>query len=799
MKKNIMYLLAYALILQACSDPAEKTAEYLQSGKSFYAQQNYSKAKVEFKNALQIDNKLADAYYHLALIDEKDKNWKGMFSNLNQVIKLDPVQNEARLKLAKLYLLSGETENSKAQVDLVLASTADNPDAIALNGAILLKQGDNAAALAAAEKALAINPAHLDSISLKTVVYITQKDYGAAESVINQALISQPNELSLNLLKLQIHTVSRNKQAVEQDHQDLVKRFPDKPEFSYALAKYYVSEQRDQEALALLQAVVEQNAGELTPKLALIDYLEQKDKPQAEATLNKFIQTNPNEPYLYFRLANLHIQQKQFNQAKQSLNWIVEHKGKEKEGLAAKTLLAKLALQAQDISAAATLVEEVLAMDARHYDALLLKTRISLINGQNDEAIIALREILRDYPKSDEAMVLLGQAYVKKNSPELAEENFRKALNLNPGNFSAVMPVVSRMVKSEDIGRADEVLQQALAINPNHAGALQALAQVRLLKKDWLGTQTVADLIATQPKGKGFSFYLSGKISQGQGLYSNAIEKYKQALLITPGLSDALQSMMTCYETLKQRDKMFVYLDEFMLKNPDTPYPLLLKAQLYNFNKDWDKALNVLNKGTEQWPKVPNFYVLMGGIYEAKKDTLNVFESYKKGLENIPDNVQLSLLLSSAYELNKDYDKALKIYESLFIKRPDIDYAVNNLVSLLLDQYPSKENTERAVILAKRFEKSDQPYFLDTYGWALLHNSNVKDSIDVFTRVVARMPEVAVFKYHLGVANHKAGHIPQAIDALQQSLTAGAKQADFIEKLQAEALLSKLKELPETS
>ena len=63
-------------------------------------------------------------------------------------------------------------------------------------------------------------------------------------------------------------------------------------------------------------------------------------------------------------------------------------------------------------------------MDAKHYESLLLKARINLINGKNDEAITELRGILRDYPKSDEAMVLLAQAYLKKESPELAEENF---------------------------------------------------------------------------------------------------------------------------------------------------------------------------------------------------------------------------------------------------------------------------------------------------------------------------------------------------------------------------------------
>ncbi len=155
-----------------------------------------------------------------------------------------------------------------------------------------------------------------------------------------------------------------------------------------------------------------------------------------------------------------------------------------------------------------SLVNEILAIDAKYYDALLLQSRLSLLEGRNDEAITELRGVLRDYPESDEAMVLLAQAYLNKESPELADENFRKALDLNPGNFSAVMPVVAHMVKSKDIARADQVLQKALQIKPDNAEALQALAQVRLLNKDWQGTQQVADIISTQPKGQGFSYYL---------------------------------------------------------------------------------------------------------------------------------------------------------------------------------------------------------------------------------------------------------------------------------------------------
>jgi len=42
---------------------------------------------LEYRNALQIDNQQVDAYYYLALMDEKDKSWKSMYANLLQVIK----------------------------------------------------------------------------------------------------------------------------------------------------------------------------------------------------------------------------------------------------------------------------------------------------------------------------------------------------------------------------------------------------------------------------------------------------------------------------------------------------------------------------------------------------------------------------------------------------------------------------------------------------------------------------------------------------------------------------------------
>jgi tetratricopeptide (TPR) repeat protein len=779
---KILFILVLSFVIQACGNSADQIKDYLESGKDFYNKENYIQAKLEFKNAIQIDNKLAEAYYYLALIDEKNKNWKGVYSNLSSTLQLNFDNHDARLMLAKIYLLSADLDKAKSEVNIVLNKVADNIDAIVLNGLILLKQGDPAAALAESEKALAINPAHVDSIGLQVAVYMAENDLKMALNKVEQALAINPDELSLYLLKLQVHQSSKNIAGMEQVHLDMVKRFPAKLNLSYELAKFYVSTQRETEALAVLKNIVEKNPTNIEPKLVLVDYFLLKDRQKAEAKLTQFIQENPEETGLYFRLANLYIKDKKFDQAKKALSWILNNKADEKDGLAAKAFLAKLALEDGDTATASQMNTEILAVDAKHYESLILKARILLIDNLYDEAITYLRGIVRDYPKSDEAMVLLAQAYFKKEAPELVEEFFRKALEVNPGNLTAVMPVVLGMIKNNDIARAEEVLNNALKSKPGHIGTLQMLAQIRLLKKDWAGTQKIVDLIAKEPGGGGYSNYLSGKISQGQKRYKQAINQYQLALAAKPKLTDALKNMLVCYNVLKQRPLMLGYLTEFIQKNPDLIYPLLLKSETYAIDKKWDEALMVLNSEIDKWAETVDIYEAIARIYSMKKEPQNVINTYKKGLEKLPDNVALRLPLATAYEAEHDYQAARENYEAILEKQPDLDIVVNNLASMLLDHMPSKENISKAAELTQKFKDSEQPYFEDTYGWAMLKEGNVEQALPIFEKIVRKIPDIAVFKYHLGVAYFQLKIYDKASSILNDTLDTGAKQKVFLEK-----------------
>ncbi len=793
MKKLLLVFLV--IFIGGCGKSEDKIENYLASGKSLYEQGNLDKAKIEFKNVVQLNSKHADAYYYLALIDEKNQNWQGMFANLTQVTRLDPKNNEAFLKLGRLTLLAGpdHVDETLGHVEAVLKNDPDNPDALALKGAVLIKKDKLDEAMALAEQILERQPDHIDAVSLKTVIFLSKNDLPAALTTVEKALQTKPSDLSLLLLRLQVHAQSKNIAAMEQDYLGLIKQFPDKLEYIYALVKHYADNNQEEKALTTLQALIASHPDNLQPKLVLIDFQMQKTPALAEQSLSTYLSQYPAEPDLHFRSAALYIKQNKIAEAKQALTKVVNLKPVAKEGLNAKVMLAKLALHENDPASASTYIQEVLATDSRNLEALLVKAKLDLQKGLYDDVIANLRTVLRDYSNSDEALVLMGKAYLKKNSPELAEEHFRKALAINPANFDALMPVASNMIKNKDITRADELLQKALAAKPGHPGALQALAQVRLMQKDWLGTQKVADIIASKPTGAGFSKFLSGKISEAQGLYKEAIDQYKEALTISSDLPDALRGIAASYEALKQPKAMFTYLDEFMAAHPDDSYPWLLKSQLLAKDKRADEALKVLAEAMIKWPKIPEFYEAMAAIHLDKAEPEKAVAIINKGLEAMPDQARLSIMLASTYEQIGNHAKALETYDALIAKHPNIDIAVNNLVSLLLDHFSTKENIERAATLAKRFEKSDQPYYVDTYAWALINSGKNEAALPLLRDVIKKRPDVAVFRYHLGKAYANTNSTALAITELEEALKLGEKAGSFTEKGAAKNLLDTVK------
>ncbi len=98
-----------ALIAAGCGGAEQRKSKYLAKGKDYMEQQNYDKAKIEFKNVLQIDPKYAEAYYQL--VERTPIPFRQILDNIAAAARLCP------LVIQSLFMRIGGAPPSPAELD----------------------------------------------------------------------------------------------------------------------------------------------------------------------------------------------------------------------------------------------------------------------------------------------------------------------------------------------------------------------------------------------------------------------------------------------------------------------------------------------------------------------------------------------------------------------------------------------------------------------------------------------------------------------------------------------------------
>ncbi|NOT86458.1 MAG: tetratricopeptide repeat protein, partial [Methylococcaceae bacterium] len=197
-------LLLLSLSLIGCQKAEEKANDRLKLGVELFKQGDYKKAQLELKSAIQADGSVAGSYYYMALLNEKDGQFKAMKENLAQAVALDPSNIDARLKYGKVLLIFNEPAKALAQATETLKIASDNLEVLTLKAAALIKQKNSTEALAIIENILQKNPQYSSASALKVVILMENKAFEQALALVESAIKMDLNNLELHLLKIQI-------------------------------------------------------------------------------------------------------------------------------------------------------------------------------------------------------------------------------------------------------------------------------------------------------------------------------------------------------------------------------------------------------------------------------------------------------------------------------------------------------------------------------------------------------------------------------------------------------------------
>src|SRR5580698_3134177 len=153
--------------LTACSGGEARKAKYMEKGQGFLAAGNFDKARVEFRNALQIAPTDGEARYENGVVDEKLGNPREAAQFYQGAIDADNDNIRARAALGRIYLFSGAPDKALQTIDPGLAKHPDDAGLLAVRAAARVQQKDTAGALADAERAVQLAPTDEDAVSVQ--------------------------------------------------------------------------------------------------------------------------------------------------------------------------------------------------------------------------------------------------------------------------------------------------------------------------------------------------------------------------------------------------------------------------------------------------------------------------------------------------------------------------------------------------------------------------------------------------------------------------------------------------------
>ncbi|HKE43991.1 MAG TPA: tetratricopeptide repeat protein [Steroidobacteraceae bacterium] len=789
----IVIVALLATIAAGCGGAEARKARHLERGQSYLAAGNYEKARIEFRNALQIDPKDVQARYLSGQVAEKLGNLRDAVGLYQSVIDTDPQYAKAVASLGRLYVLGGVPDRALRLVEPALAKGED-ANLLTVRGAARLQTGDAQGALADATRAVALEPANTNAVALLAGIYQRGGEGAKAVALLNEALKREPRSTDLHQVLGQLYVQLRDQEGAERELQELVKLDPQQLSYRYRLAAFYASIKEPAKAEATLREAVKAAPAASEPKIALAEFLVSRgDRKAAEEQLQKFIAADPDNADLSFGLARLYESGNQLDRAEAVYLDVSKRDAKGPQGLTALNRIAALKVQENKLDEASRLVGQVLEASPRDNDALILRGNIALARGQPAAAIADLRAVLRDQPNSSSILRTLARAHLQNNEPALAQENLKQAVESNPQDIEARVDLGRLMTRSSDpqeVRQALASLEQVVRDAPTNVGARDALFRAQVTLKDWTAAQRTAEDIKLLQPQQALGYYLAGLAAQAAGDTSAGRREFERALELQPDANEPLDALVRLDLMAKHPEVALARLQAVVERNPQNVIARNLLGEVRLTQKQPDAAVKEFEAASTQSPQwwLPYRNIALARLLQGNRAA--AIDSYKRGIKATDGAETLSADLATLYERGGQYNEAIHVYEDLLAHNSASDFAANNLAMLLVTYRKDQASLDRARDLVNRFSQSANPSYLDTHGWVKYKRGEVTAALPVLEAVVTQEPESAVMRYHLAMAQYRSGQVEQARDNLERALASGNRFAGSDE---AQSTLAQIK------
>jgi tetratricopeptide (TPR) repeat protein len=783
-------LLAAVISLAGCTNPEKAKAAHVAQGETYLKDSKFQEASLEFRNAIQIDDKLAVAHWGLARAFEGLERFPEMIDELRKTITLDKQNLDARIKLGNYYLAG-----SRSRADII------------------------AEAERLAKEVLEKDDKSIEGHILMGSVFFAQQQKDKAFEELNKALQLDPNRVESYLSMAKFHVAAREPEKAEELYKRAISINGNSAVAYTEYGKFLTQQNRQPEAEAALRKAVEVGPTDRTARFILASYyLVNRQFDKAEESYKALAALDPNKPEGQAVLADFYSA---IGRPDDAVKIYQDLLAKSPDYIQGRYRLAEILLMKGDTQGAGAQVEAAFKKDQHDRQALLLRARMKAQRGQPEDlksAIEDLKEVLRQEPNSRAGLYFMAQAnynlgYIdqarafasdlEKNYPDyLPAKLMQLQLAMSGGKPSDYTSATA--LATDLLGRVDKTAPD----RENSPGLLAEVREKALLTRGTaqLQLKNVGAARQDYEQAKGIAprdpivYNSLALLALAENKQPDAISSFESAINVDATNFDALNGLITLYARDKQFDKAHARVDQALSAYPNMASLHYLKAQVFGYEQNPQMLEAELNKALELDKNYLPAYSALAALYLQSKQEDRAIAQYKQIINLRPDNAIPYTLIGILEDQRKNYDIAVENYRKALEKDPNSVIAANNLAWLYA--VTGKGNLDEAVRLAQGAVQRNPnvPGFIDTLGWVYykknLHSAAVEQlrkavSLNEAQARATNSAPSAAYHYHLAMALKEKGDKDESRRELEAAIRLSDK-APFADLEDAKKALATL-------
>ncbi len=809
-----------ALALAACQSDQERAAGHLASGEQALKAEKWDEAVIEYKNAMQLEPNNAASHYGLAKAYLGKKEARSAYWELEETVRLDPNDTQARIDHGE-FLLFGrneELEKAVASGDAVIKAEPKRWEGYALKGRALAalarheEAGDAFAAGAAVapeqapmvllwanhlkqagklvdaetqyRKLAELAPGFGTSAALGGFFASIEGRDADAEAAYRAGLAkAKSEERTFATSVLANFLASRNRQPeAEQVLKDAVAETPDSVDLIYALAAFYSQQGRRAEADQMIEQATSAQPDKPEPWLVLSAHRGRAgDLDGALAAAETAMKVAPDNDTAKLRRAEV---------------------------------LIDLGARKQDsavLALAEGAVNAILTKDDGHPDANFVKGKLELARRNLPEALAALRRTVDRRPDMPQAYFLMASAKYLSGDRAGARADAQSALERQPNFMEAVSLLARSHAALGDHSLAVEAGKRALTLGAGSEVRIviaQSLVQLGQLPDalEELGEIPEAErgVDAHYAFGRVYLFQastLAAKARNEKGVVTDAQREaesvaefakarthLEEAARLSPSSAEILASLFVLDQRDGRVDQSLERVSAAAKAAPKDAGLARLVGDIAWRSGRADIAETSYQRAIEIDPNQLESYGRLAGLLSAQRRSSEVVRTYETALAKNPKSGELHLVLGILKETQgpAGIDAAVKHYEQAIELNPTLAAAKNNLAFWLAER---GGDLDRALDLAQEAKAAlaknprTNPSAADTLGWVFFKKNLPEAAVNYLREAVGGFdPTIAsdlqtrpLVRHHLALALAATGDKAQA--SAEWKLALGEYQA----------------------